>query len=495
MVQKAKTMTIDHDLYIEGFIISHPQGKNNELNVQRSFYSVANMDLSTAYIESVDGEIGFRLYIANRKMTPKFPRYARVVLSLTGTTLKFQGPCRVTVNDLTDAHIVRLVQCTSDALPRKEKSIAEITDNDIYTYLTLKDCEFVFKDGAYSNVYERYVVSSSINKKVGPNDSMDCWPTLMCDKEGSYIYSLVNTLCTWRRDGRGVPQGSGDMKGILVYTWLPRYGGDVLGGYSIRPVDRDDYAMLWDKSQSAYKSIAEWNWNDISDSFNTESGRKKSITNERVKADVGDGLLSVQVDGAITRGKDMNNPRISIPKENDTRGNFGIVNLGSLTVCTEACNWWNWEKNCGKGIQVEFSTEKLTGENIIFGFSFAAGDISAQTSYGFPVYWNVEFSTDGKEWFRVRNSRNKKLRSLPWWYVNSVNGDNSVSIEAGAGFTEHAVTLPKSLFGQPKVYVRVVPVTKNMATLGYDYSENGALRPNSKAPTLINFGSFVVRYN
>ena len=32
MVQKAKTMTVDHDLYIEGFIISHPQGKNNELN-------------------------------------------------------------------------------------------------------------------------------------------------------------------------------------------------------------------------------------------------------------------------------------------------------------------------------------------------------------------------------------------------------------------------------------------------------------------------------
>ena len=428
-------------------------------------------------------------------MLPKFPRYARVVLSLKGTTLKFMSPCRVTINDLTDANIVRLAQCTPDALPRKEKTIAEITDNDIYTYLTLKDCEFLFKDGSYSNVYERYVVPSSINKKVNANGTMDCWPTLMCDKNGSSIYSLVNTLCTWRRDGRGVPQGSGDLKGILVYTWLPRYGGNVLGGYSIRPVDREDYSFRWDKSQSLYKSIAEWNWNDVSDSFNTESGRKKSISNERVKADIGEGLLSVNVEGAITRGKDMNNPRISVPKDNDSRGNYGIVNYGSLTVRTEACKWWNWEKDCGNGIQLEFSTEGLSGENLIFGFSFAAGDISAQTSYGFPVYWNVEFSTDGKEWFRVNGSNNKKLRALPWWYVNDVNGDNYYSVEAGAGLTEHFVKLPKSLFGHSKVYVRVVPVTKNMATLGYDYSENGALRYNSKAPTCINFGSFVVRYN
>jgi hypothetical protein len=66
---------------------------------------------------------------------------------------------------------------------------------------------------------------------------------------------------------------------------------------------------------------------------------------------------------------------------------------------------------------------------------------------------------------------------------------------AGAGYTEHLVVLPKSLFGKSKVFVRVVPVKKNTATLGYDYNENGALRHNSMEKIVVNFGSIVVRYN
>jgi hypothetical protein len=66
---------------------------------------------------------------------------------------------------------------------------------------------------------------------------------------------------------------------------------------------------------------------------------------------------------------------------------------------------------------------------------------------------------------------------------------------AGAGFTEHLVYLPKSLLGQKRVYVRIIPVKKNVATLGYDYGENGALPPNSTKQTVVNFGSIVVRYN
>ena len=57
------------------------------------------------------------------------------------------------------------------------------------------------------------------------------------------------------------------------------------------------------------------------------------------------------------------------------------------------------------------------------------------------------------------------------------------------------MVLPKTLLGKSKVYVRVVPVAKNVATLGYDYNENGALRHNSMVKTTINFGSFIVRYN
>jgi hypothetical protein len=70
-----------------------------------------------------------------------------------------------------------------------------------------------------------------------------------------------------------------------------------------------------------------------------------------------------------------------------------------------------------------------------------------------------------------------------------------VSELAGAGYTEHMVKLPKTLFKQKHVYLRVVPVTKRLGTLGYDYNENGALRHKSMTESVVNFGSFVVRYN
>jgi hypothetical protein len=253
--------------------------------------------------------------------------------------------------------------------------------------------------------------------------------------------------------------------------------------------------MKWAATESNYKSIAEWNWNDNKKEFNTKSGAEKLAANEAVLADVGKGELRVMAQGTVTRGKDMNNPHISTKGDNDPKGEVGMVTYGALRVTTQAHNWWDWENNCGKGIEVSFSTKKAKGERLAFGFTFAAGNISGDTSYGFPVFWNVEYSLDGKNWSAVEGSAPKKLRSLPWWWKKKVNGLSYESIMAGAGFTEHLVYLPKSLLGQKRVYVRIIPVKKNVATLGYDYGENGALRPNSTKQTVVNFGSIVVRYN
>lgn len=495
MVQKAGSLTVEQDLYVEGFIISKVNGRNNEFNEQVHFASIKNLDLTTGYIESVTGDVGFRIDFASRKVVAEFPRYAKVVISLKGTTLICEKPCRVTIKGLSDTHIVNSIQCSAEDLPRKSKYIREITDDDVYTYVTLRDCEILFRDGSFLNVYERYVQPSKVNKDFSANKTMDGWATLVCDKHGSQIYSLTNSLCTWRRDGKGVPQGAGEMCGVLVYSQHPRYGGDVFGGYAIRPVDKNDYAMEWDASEAIYKPIAEWNWNDNSQYFNTEDGALKTISHERVLSDVGEGKLTVVPEGKVIRAKDTNNPRVYSPKDGKNNGNYGIVNYGALSVRTESRNWWDWKSDCGKGIVVEFSTKRVSGKSLIFGFSFAAGAITANTSYGYPLLWNVEYSTNGTDWYAVEGSNPKKMRSLPWWYINNVNGSNYVSEIAGVGYTEHMVKLPNTLFKQKKVYVRVVPVAKRIGTLGYDYNENGALRHNSMSESVVNFGSIVVRYN
>lgn len=495
MLSKDKELLIEQDILIEGYIVSKPNGHNSDLNTQRNQTSLRNTDLTTVYFESLNGDIGFRLKLQKRKSAPKFPRYAKVVLSLKNTVLKLSKAGGVTVHGVSDSSIMKLEQCAASDIPVKVKSIGELTADDLYTYVTLRDCEILFKDGALSNVYERYAQLTPNNKKCNPNKSMDSWPILICDKEGGSIYAIVNTLCRWRRNGNGVPQGAGDMRGVVTNVALPRYGGDVLGNYALFPVDGGDFRMKWSATESNYKSIAEWNWNNNKKEFNTKSGPLEVVAKEPILADIGKGELRVNVDGKVTRGKDMNNPNIASRADKDAKGENGVVNYGSLRVTTAAHNWWDWKKNHGNGIELSFSTKKAKGEHLILGFSFAAGNISGDTSYGFPVFWNVEYSLDGKQWHAVENSAPKKLRSLPWWWRKQVNGLYYESIDAGMGFTEHFVNLPKSLLGHKRVHLRIIPVKKNAATLGYDYSENGALRPNSTKQTVVNFGSIVVRYN
>lgn len=495
MAKEAKNLVVEQELLIEGYIVSKPGGANNDHNQQIHYASLKNYDLATVYVESLKADIGFRIRLSERKFASKFPRYARVVLSLKGVTLRYAEPCSVTIEGIGEANIVNITQCSEADLPRKEKRIGELCDDDIFTYVTLKDCEIVFKDGAFSNVYERYVQITPINKRVKPNKSMDGWATLLCDKEGGSIYSITNSLCRWRRDGEGVPQGAGDMRGIISYLNFPRYGGDVFGRYVLRPMDKEDYAMNWEAKSSNYRSIAEWNWSDNSKAFNTEFGEMNSVTTERILADEGKGKLRVTASSESIRGRDTNNPRVDAGKVEGTKGFGGFVRYGALCIKTEAHNWWDWKNDCGKGVEVEFSTKGLSGERLLFGFTFAAGEVSAETSYGHPVYWNVEYSLDGKKWMAIEGSKPKKLCTLPWHWAKDVHGVHYDSVLAGAGYTEHVVALPKSLFGKKRVLVRIVPVAKNAATLGYDYAENGALRHNSMVKTVVNFGSIVVRYN
>ena len=486
--------SVHEDIFIEGIIISDVGNENLDQNSAR-FYTAIDLrnNRRRAYIESLDGQYGFRIGLATTDGANMLPRYAKVRLNLYGATLEFLGPKRYSIYSLSESGIVSVEKGTAADLPVKERRITELCDDDIYTFVTLKDCEFVFKDGSYSNIYETYALATPLNNGTGANNSMDGWATLLCDSHASTVYMLVNSRCQWRRNGNGVPKGAGTVGGIVVYTHMPRYGGNVLGRYEIRPLDQYDIRMSWDEAASNFRTIAEWNWNDGRAEFATEKGSAKSVRGERIKADIGTGFLSSKAGGTAVRSRDMNNP--SIETSTSGRGVKGTVNYGAMGVRTEACNWWNWEEERGNGIEVEFSTEGLSGSNLVFAFTFSAGDINANSSYDYPVYWRVDWSTDGRNFTRV-DCPDFVLRSLPWWWRNNVDGKNyETSTEAGMGFTEHLVSLPRELFGQKNVTLRLSPARKNVATLAFEQSDKGALRPNLKTRTYVNFGAFAVRYN
>ena len=172
--------------------------------------------------------------------------------SLTGET----DPERYTVDGLCTANVEVLERGV--ALPAKERRIADLKDEDLYTYVTLAGTEFLSKQGCYANVFESCVQRSRLNAFDQPSRRTDGWASLLKDADNGSIYMLVNTKCAWRRDGRGVPHGVGAVSGVLVHTPMRRYGGD-MGRYAIRPLDERDIAIPRDTA-SSYVVVAEWNW-------------------------------------------------------------------------------------------------------------------------------------------------------------------------------------------------------------------------------------------
>lgn len=488
---------IEQDIAIEGYIISNPQDRNNELNITKNHQKLSiGRDVGTGYLEAFDGSVGLRMFYTAPNVAKYFPQYASVVLSLRGVKVEKTSPYCITLHGIDKGNILKITRGSASDIPVKRLSIPDIKAEDVYTYVTLTDCEFVVKDGAYTNVYETYMLRTEVNAAARPNNSIDCWARLLHDKEGNEIYALVNMGCLWRRGGEGVPQGAGEMRGVLVPTRLPRYGVNAFGeGLVVRPMESGDFAMEWSERESNFKTLVEWNWNDNGKLFKTESGDKSTLTYERVKADVGVGTLRSMVSGAkVVRGRDTNNTIVTDGKEEGTLGERGLVRRGAFSIRAEAHCWWDWKRDCGKGVELEFSTKGVEGKNLLLAFTFAAGNIRAANSYGHPVFWGVEYSLDGENFTRVER-RDIELRTLPWWWINNVNGVNYESAVTGAGVTEHLIRLPAELFNKERVVLRVVPIRKNAATLGYDCSTNGALRPNLMVQTNVNFGAFIVRYN
>ena len=87
MARRGVDLLVEQNLLIEGYVVSQYNGSNNEMNVNVHYASMKNYDLSTGYIESLSGDIGFKMSYAERPVAKLFPRYAKVVLSLKGTTL------------------------------------------------------------------------------------------------------------------------------------------------------------------------------------------------------------------------------------------------------------------------------------------------------------------------------------------------------------------------------------------------------------------------
>lgn len=259
---------------LDGVVVSDCKSANMAYNPNTSYQTVdTSVSARTVYIQSEDARYGLRLLLDSADANV-FSRGDRVTIGLNGVTvLVFDNPVAYSIENVGAGMFVAHTAGDASSLTPKRKTVAELTDDDIYTYTSLTDMEFVFKQGAYTNVNESYVQESELNKgNVNPVHIGDSSARLMQDRSGRAIYMQINSLCPWRRTlnpqssgNHGVPQGVGTLSGIIVSEPNSRYGASdgSIGKYSIRPVDESDIAgadaIPWEAS-SARNTLAAWNF-------------------------------------------------------------------------------------------------------------------------------------------------------------------------------------------------------------------------------------------
>lgn len=466
--------------YIEGFIVSDPGSANVCQSPQTAQFKFDfEENYKTAYIESLDGKYGFQLKFKTRADNTT-ERWQKVRVNLEGLTLvKETAPATCyTLTGLTAESIIEVIGTPDEFLvPAKKKSVSQLTDDDIFTMVSLQDIEIMCKDGAYTNATDGYSIKDAakgINPLSGTTSPRwDCAPLLMSDKGGNVIYMLTNAYVPWRRDGtfygngtEVVAQGSGTYRGIIVAEELVRYGD--LGRYKIRPMDRADIQL---ENPAFSKTIVEWNWNDkVAD----------------VVPEIGEGTLNLY--GATTAANSDFNSMMS--HEYDKKGQAGLVPSGALIVTRK---WWNFAENRGEYFDISFSTKGITGSNMIFGLVWNHGQMN-NTTLDSPAHWNLLYSIDGGATFQaVPGAGMIKNRSIVWW--------STTSQDSCPGFKDHLRKLPQECFNQDQVILRVQVADKvtdtKPGTAAASYLtnvgiENGTLTDKA---TGIRIGTITVRYN
>lgn len=425
---------------LEGIVISDKDNLNMETNPNTAFNKIDfTVNDKTAYIQAIDGSHGVRIQTESVEDNV-FNRYSKVTLSLKDLVLvKEANPERYTLQKVTASSLNEETTGTVSNLVAKEKTIAQLTDADIYTYVTLKETEFGVPYGMYMCVNRGYVVRiGTTNAGIVDGGYMDTYPVPIRDKEGSTMHVLVNSKPTWYLNLRS--QGSGNMKGILVHTTSERYGIDAsLGRYSLRPFDESDVKV---EGAPFSKKLVEWNWlKDGSDV--TAAGSINKDADGNVLPVVGSGKLYCT---APSVSPNLGNSFHYVP-DIDSK-----IAIGSAIQYN--AKWWNTTTNTGEAFVFNFSTQDIASAKD-WSINFTQGGGSGSTAtYPIPTYWQIEYSTDGTNYTVLPNSK-YVVRPLPAW------GD---AANTAMGTIEYTYTLPKELLGKANVFVRLKAASNTCLT-------------------------------
>lgn len=520
MGKDGQTVEINDYLIVEGYVVSNRASGNVGENEKLSLTASDNTSYKKKfYLESLDGNYGFLVQTATEEDNV-FTFADKVTLLLKGTSLtKETDPERYEITGLTSSNIVGRETGFSSNLPEREKFISELTDADIYTYITLKDCEFAVRKGALTPLNDAYTLSSG-------KGMISKYPRLVRDAEGSSIYTYTNTTCPYRRDGVRLPYGSGTLSGVIVHELFPNYvygdnddeelSGNI-GRYQIRHQSYSDIAF--DKENSFSHILAEFRYatgfrtgeNGMS-YFNATDGQASARffhtsgdavtncpstfnyigwtgTNSGVapfKGHIGfDSSIDQPLgysfaDGYVFDYSGTNSDgkgKVSSTKKNTYNGVSVKLYDGWMSKI-----WWKGEDAPAESWIVEFSTKDIAAQHLSMQFTSYSAITSnvGNAPYNWTVSWSDTFDlNDESVWKKVADY------VVPDGVLNGQEREWQLP-----AFKQYDFVLPLEMLGKDKVYLRLRPASRVSNTL---YFGEGTVTDGTQSGNGIDY--FAIRYN
>ncbi len=497
--------TLPEDAIIEGYIVSTTEGNNaGDAQVDDYQKGTGAIDYTltdrTAYLESADGLNGFRL-ITTDESKNEFTRYSRISLNVGGAVIsKTAGePVCYTIEGVSSDNILASADGTL-TMPWKEKSINELTDDDINTLVTIKDCEIAMRKGPFTPVNEGYTSLCNYHR-------LAKYPILIRDIQGGSMYMFTNMTCPYRRDGETLPYGSGDITGIVVHEVYKSFEKDGnIGRYQLRHLTRKEIDLRQDFADNFSEIITEFRYAKFPGEF------EQTLLPDAILATKGNGELChtygsvsnfspsyfyIGKCGSSRKGKYAEGAGIEL----DGGGIYEpwVTNGTESAQNTDGKGWfkdsiklsWSnkywWDSSNGRGYcwLVVFSTAGIVSDRVSVQFAMYNNSQQARS----PRYWKAQYSlttydcspaTDS-EWFDIGEF------VVPDVAIWATQNDWQT-----LGTRVYDFPLPTEILGRERVSIRLMPTRNKAAAKAVDSYDDSTIANNSGYNTM---DYFAVRYN
>ena len=489
------------DAFFEGYIVGTTEENNAgalqvEDYVQGTGIIDYELDETTNYLESPDGRYGFRI-IAETPAENEFRRNTRVGLLLSGArvTVSSREPYCYTISGVSS---YMTMTASDEQPPIKERSIEELTDEDIFTAVVLKDCEIPMRKGPFTPINEGYGNACGYN-------FVAKHAQLIRDINGGSMYMFINMKCPWRRNGDPMPSGSGNISGIVVSEPFPAFGQ--MSRYQIRPLTRADIALAESFSDSFSALVTEFRWAQV-----PEEGQETELDGA-ILATYGNGEMThTYPDYSGWDGSRFNNFSPSyfylgpcgtskknkwenlagIILEDGTsynpipEGNEGDQNTDGKGWFAASCRlswsnkyWWNSSAGQGYAYLVKCSTEGISSDRASLQFAMYNNSQNLRS----PRYWKAQYAidADGENWQDIGNFT---VADVAIW-------NNRYDWQT-VGTQVFDFPLPLEVLGQKTLWIRLMPRNNKAGAKSEDAYDSSTISNNSGYNTM---DYFAIRYN